>query len=92
MTLCVVRMLKRRKATITNAITDMNFQSEPLKTIIVLLLYFTCWLGWIGLFLINAFYTIPNKWYIVLPILGLTCWWAFFMHGVATRYRRSGNG
>jgi len=70
----------------------MNFQSEPLKTVIFLLLLFSAWWGWFALFFLTVFNVLPDKWYISLPIFGITTWWAFFMHGVATRYRQSGNG
>lgn len=53
----------------------------------VLLLHFIGWWGWIILFVLNAYKFIPDKWYIVLPIFALTTAWAFFMHGVAQKYR-----
>jgi hypothetical protein len=70
----------------------MNFQSEPLKTFIVLLLYFIGWWGWFALFFLTVFDALLDRWYIVLPIFVFTCWSGFFMRGVAERFRRSGNG
>lgn len=70
----------------------MNFQSEPLKTITVLFLHFTAWWGWIAFALLVMYNIIPDKWYIALSLFAITTIWAFFMNGVAQRYRRSGNG
>jgi hypothetical protein len=53
----------------------------------VLLLHFIGWFGWIAFALLNIFNIFSDKWYIVLPLFILACWWGIFMNDVAQRYR-----
>jgi hypothetical protein len=60
----------------------------PMKMAKVLLLHFIGLWGWIAFGVLGIYKLIPDKWYIVLPLFVLACWWGIYMNDVAERYRK----
>jgi hypothetical protein len=46
-------------------------------------LFFISWWGWIGLAILSFDKTLPDKWYVALPLFLLATGWGFFMQGIA---------